>query len=449
MQLEQSGLTQKLAQRACALRHQDIPPIVLESAKYRLLDWLGVAIAGTKTPAVRILVDQVLALSHGGYARLIGYSERVPVLEAAMANGVAGHALEFDDVHDAFGGHPTAPIAPALFAASELRDISGPTFLRALIVGTELECSISAAVGGRMRSRGFHPTAVVGALGAAGAVGTLLGLSPVQMHAAIGIAACQAAGLTAAFGTMVKALQVGKAAADGARAALLAQRGYSSPAQVLEHPGGFAKAHGAEHANTQGEGLDGYFALETLFKDYPCCFALHGAVDAALCIRASPSYDSNLVRRIEVFSHIGTLDLYNLLFPKSAEEARFSLPYAIALVLAGGDPGLVEDWDPRDRHTHQMDQLMRCVHAKLTAPLPGESCTLKVVQSNDIELTATSPLRVPFKDLAQQWSILSQKFNRLAAPVIGKSRSGLLLAAVDQFDTLASVSEVLELATRD
>ena len=184
-------------------------------AKHALLDWLGVTLAGTRDPLVDILVSDAIAEGETGSARLIGREECVTPSFAAMINGAASHALDFDDVNKRLHGHPTVPVVPALLAVAEQKTISGRAFIDAFIVGYEVECLIGEMMGLDHYDHGWHATATLGTFGAAAGCARLLGLDADKTAMALGIAATQAAGLKSMFGTMCKPLHAGKAAMNG------------------------------------------------------------------------------------------------------------------------------------------------------------------------------------------------------------------------------------------
>ena len=169
-------------------------------------------------------------------------NERLPAASAALINGAAAHALDFDDVNLAMPGHPSVAILPALLALAEERGSSGKDVLTAFVAGYELQCSVGRAIApGHYDVLGFHATATVGSFGAAAACAHLLRLSLEQFATALGIAGTQAAGLKSMFGTMCKPLHAGKASYHGLVAAKLAMRGFTSRSDVIECQQGFAR----------------------------------------------------------------------------------------------------------------------------------------------------------------------------------------------------------------
>src|SRR5262249_45670902 len=211
------------------LRYDVLPEEAREAGRQCLLDFLGCALAGAAEPSVEILVATVVRSEGSREAALIGRRERASRLTAALVNGTAGHALDFDDTHTAMNGHPSVPVLPALLALADTEDADGRRFLTALVAGIELECRLGALLGGRHYEIGFHSTGTVGTFGAAAACAHLLGLDEAGWLRAIGIAGSEAAGLKAAFGTMAKPLHAGRAASAGGPAPVLPPGGVPPP----------------------------------------------------------------------------------------------------------------------------------------------------------------------------------------------------------------------------
>ncbi len=219
-------LTRALAERAAGLGWDGIPTPARELARQCVLDYLGVAIAGAGDPLVQLLLDEMAEAGGTPQASVVGRRERLPVLTAALVNGAAGHALDFDDVNVAMPGHPSVAILPGLLALAELEGSSGRDVLTAFVAGYETACRIGAALSPGHYDLGFHSTGTIGCFGAAAACARLLGLDVERTATALGIAGTQAAGLKSQFGTMCKPFHAGKAAQNGLLAARLAARGF-------------------------------------------------------------------------------------------------------------------------------------------------------------------------------------------------------------------------------
>ena len=245
---EAADLTRTLARRAASLSWDDLPTPVREVARQCVLDYLGCAIAGAGDRLVHVLVDEIAEAGGTAQAGIVGDRLRVPAAAAALVNGAAGHALDFDDVNIAMPGHPTVAILPGLLALGESEGRSGREVLTAFVAGYETACRIGTALLPGHYQIGFHATGTIGCFGAAAACARLLGLDAEATAVALGIAGTQAAGLKSQFGTMCKPFHAGKAAQNGLLAARLAARGFSSRPDILECVQGFAMTHGADFA---------------------------------------------------------------------------------------------------------------------------------------------------------------------------------------------------------
>ena len=275
------GLTQDVANFVLKTRYRDIPREVMRLAQGFVLDGLGVALAGSTDDCSRIVQSHLRHVSGKKESTVLGTGLSAPAPKAALANGVAGHAMDYDDTQlstskEAVYGlltHPTTPVLAALLAVGEREGISGRDFLLAYILGVEVECRIADAINPRHYQSGFHSTATMGGLGAAMAVGKILRLREGALIRTLGIAASMASGLRENFGTMTKPLHAGRAAENGVTAALLAKDGFTAATNILEAPRGFynAMAGGYDESKIAGRLGDPYFMQEPgiSIKRYP------------------------------------------------------------------------------------------------------------------------------------------------------------------------------------
>src|SRR5579864_377399 len=240
---ENFSLSRALVRTVRGIRWDETPDDAREVARHCLLDFFGVAIAGSREPLTNILVNEIVNSERSTEASLIGREERASRLTAALVNGAAGHALDFDDTHMAMGGHPSAPIIPAILALAETTGASGRDVLEAIVVGVETECRLGALIGAQHYTIGFHSTGTLGTFGAAAACAHLLNLDEDGWLRALGLAGTQAAGLKSGFGTMAKPLHSGRAASNGLFSALAARGGYTSNPAILETEAGFFATH--------------------------------------------------------------------------------------------------------------------------------------------------------------------------------------------------------------
>jgi 2-methylcitrate dehydratase PrpD len=339
------GFALALAERCARLQWQDLPASAVHWAKVGLLDTLGVTLAGSREPAARIAVAS-LDLAPGP-SLLLGSRQRVGALDAALVNGTAAHALDFDDCNNTLGGHPSAPVLPALLALAESAPTNGRDFLLAYVAGFEVETKIALAVNFHHYQKGWHPTATLGVFGAAAACARLMGLDAQRTATALAIAASFASGIKANFGTMTKPLHVGHCARNGLLAARLAQRGFSANSQrVFEHEHGFLDVFNGPGTYDVARAISAWAApLDIVapgiaIKQYPCCGSTHPALDAMLRLVREQRLQAADVERVEAWIHPRRLQHTNRPKPCSPLDAKFSLQYVLARALVDGHVAL-------------------------------------------------------------------------------------------------------------
>jgi 2-methylcitrate dehydratase PrpD len=332
-----TGLTQHLVDEARFCRFEDLPEAVVRVAKHCMLDWLAVALAGAREPAARLLRDELVEPGTTGPCTLLDGSS-AGAREAALINGTAGHALDFDDVVWVMTGHPTAPLLPAVLAMAELADASGRDLLTAFVAGFETESRIGAAVAPGHYDAGFHATATLGTFGAAAGSARLLGLDDDQWQHALGIAATTAAGLKSMFGSMSKPMHAGNAAAQGLLAARLARRGFTAAADSLERPQGFGPTHTATFAPSAGMTAFGapWYVREVLFKFHAACFLTHSTIEGLLRLKETEHLTADDIHEVVLRVEPGHLAVCNIPEPRSGLEAKFSLRFTAAMALLTG-----------------------------------------------------------------------------------------------------------------
>src|SRR5512146_939188 len=230
------NVTSMLAEFLTKSRLEDCPEAALHGARRAILDCLGVMLAGSVEPAARIL--QRVAQAEGGLpvATVVGTGRRTGAVWAALCNGTAAHALDFDDTNFALMGHPSAPVLAAALAAGELALADGRAVLHAFLLGFEVETTLAEVINPPHYEHGWHATCTLGTLGAAA---RLLGLDAAQTRHALAVAASQSSGLKENFGTMTKPFHAGHAARSGVLSALLARDGFTASEQALEGPQGY------------------------------------------------------------------------------------------------------------------------------------------------------------------------------------------------------------------
>ena len=388
-----------------------------------ILDWFACALAGQAEPLARILRDEYGDAD--GPATLLGSPTRVRAGHAALVNGAIGHALDFDDTHTGMGGHPTAPVFPAVLAVAEELGSTGAELLAAFVVGAEVEDRLGLALGGRPYALGWHVTSMVGVVGAAVGVARLLHLDAEQFTHAIGIAASQSSGLKANFGTMTKPLHAGQAAERGVMAAKLAARGFTSSAEAIEGRQGLVEASGADELRRDRlDATDGQWLItQTLFKYHAACYLTHAAIESAGAMRAE--LGGRGVEEVVVTVHPSLLGVCNIQEPRTGLEAKFSLRATTAMALLGDDTADPSTFNDRRVGQHDLQDLLHAVTIVTDESLAGTQSRVHLALEGGETLDRAYDTGIPATDLAAQGAKLRAKFDALTASVIGDASNAL------------------------
>lgn len=335
---------QKIAGFVCDFDELKLSTLTVKNAVSAILDTLAVTAAGRAEPGVVALEKYfpLYACQAGNDRSIPGKSWRQD--DAALLLGTASHMLDYDDVSMVTVCHPSAPVLSAMCAAICFGDAclrpSGRAFVAAFCVGTEVLIRLGQAMGFRHYELGFHPTATLGNIGATAAIARLAGLDREQTAHALSIAASMSGGLRSNFGSMVKPLHVGLAAANGLRAVQLARAGVTGAADIFESSGFlFAFSGGATDTWPEGVLLGQPFVLENPGfeqKRYPCCYILHKIIEATIALRNEHGLElGNIKSALVKLPHGGKRPL-NHPFPRTGLNGKFSAPYAVVASIVDG-----------------------------------------------------------------------------------------------------------------
>jgi 2-methylcitrate dehydratase PrpD len=441
-------LAHELARRSAALRFEDLPADAVHWAKVGILDTIGVTLAGSGEPAARI-VGRVVP-PHGGSSLLFGSVDRTNALDAALINGTAAHALDFDDCNNTLGGHPSAPILPALFALADEHLVDGRAFIVAYVAGFETECKLALGVNFHHYSKGWHATATLGVHGAAAAACHLLRLDARRTATALAIASSLASGIKANFGTMTKPLHVGHCARNGLFAALLAAEGFSANTDAFEHCQGFLEAFNGAGTYDVARMLAHWGAPFDIvepgiaIKQYPCCGSTHPALDVMLDLVRGHDLQPGEVARIESWTHARRLEHTDRPDPQSALEAKFSVQYCLARALT--DRAIrIENFEGEAFRDPAVRAVLPRVHAAAytTAQFPADNhlgAEVKVTSVDgkvvfgkiDQALGRTSANPLPAERLRE-------KFDNCVARALPRSHATRLADMIQRLDGLADM----------
>jgi len=441
----QIPVTAHVAGKASSLRYEDLPSDIVELARQTLLDWLTVTIAGSRQELARILVDE--ARDQGGReaATVIGHGLRTSAQQAALVNGATSHALDYDDTNFVAYGHCGVAIIPGILALAEDRNASGKDFVAALVAGFETNGAAGSLVGQAHYNRGFHSTATIGSFGSAGACANLLRLDAQQTATAIGIAACQTAGLKSMFGTMCKPLHAGKAAQNGLIAATLAARGYTSCTEALECDQGFATTHSPDYHPEDavaGAPGGGYYIAHNLFKYHAACYITHAPIECALKLRRTHGVRPEDIEAVKLRVQASANDICNIPAPRTGLESKFSLRQVIAFAFNDIDTASLETYSNALAADPRFPGLRRRLEIDFRGEWPRAYAEMDIRLKDGRVLSASHDANQPADDLPEQRRRLSAKFMSLAAPVLGDADAQKLLALALRVDQLDSMREL-------
>jgi 2-methylcitrate dehydratase PrpD len=338
-----NGLTARLGEFIAGTQYRQLPAEALPLVRDAFTDTVGVIMIGVPEPVVDIVRRTLLHPGVRPEARACLSTLRVPAYDAALLNGTAAHAHDYDD--QSLTGHPSAVLVPAILAEGETLGSSGRELMSAYVVGYEVWAELVRRDSNYHR-KGWHPTAVFGVIGAAAAGAALRRLPAERASAALAIAASHAGGIAANFGTMTKPYHAGRAARDGVVAARLAAAGMTAGADALENVQGFLTAmspHSPDRDSAPLVGREWYLPKHRLcIKKYPTCYFMHRSFDSAAKLLAGRRIAAQDIAEIEVTMGKGQTAVLVNERPKTGLEAKFSEHFAMAAAVLIGRMGLAE-----------------------------------------------------------------------------------------------------------
>jgi 2-methylcitrate dehydratase PrpD len=438
----------QLAGLAMALRQRTLLEVEAHAAVRAVVDWFGVAIAGSTESPSRILRAALLQPEDSGSSLLVPDGRAVSVRTAALINGSASHSCELDDIYRDGLYHPGAPTVAAALALAQDRDASGRDLIRAITVGYEIGDRIAHTVNPEHYNY-WHTTGTVGTLGAAAAAADLLGLEETRFAHALATATTMAAGLQQAFrsDSMSKPLHAGHAAETGLLAALAASHGYTGALDVLEGPVGFgsAMARSPDWSETATDQRRPLGITVATMKSHSCCGHTFAAVDAGLELRAEGIRPEE-IDAVEVRTAITAAKVAGNVNPKTPFEAKFSTSYCVAAALVLGAVRLSAFESEALRHP-----MLRAIERRVTViadaemerVFPGERrAIVTVIDSSGRRHVAVRDTRKgdpddPLSDLE-----LEAKYNDLSEPVLGDEGSSRLGKQLWQLEDIVSVRDL-------
>ncbi|HET6609959.1 MAG TPA: MmgE/PrpD family protein, partial [Rhodopila sp.] len=416
----------------------------LEWTASAFADTVGVTLAGIQDQGPQILLRVPGIAAAPGPALIHGTNRRTSALDAALVNGTAGHALDYDDVAGSLGGHPSVMLVPAIIPLAESLGSSGRDMVLAYVAGYETACRIARGVHHHHYEKGWHPTATLGIFGTVAAASRLLNLNVDRIAVALGMAASFSAGLKANFGTMTKPLHVGHGVRDGVFAALMAQQGFTANPGAFEHTQGFLDVFNGPGTYNVGAILNEWYdpfecsgAGDPGLKPYPCCGSTHPSISRMIDLSQRHDLTADRVERILVMPHARRLPHTNNPDPRTPLGAKFSIQYCVARGLIDRAIKL-EHFEGDAPFDPAIRTLMRKIEARPHPDMPEDWGTEVIVETTDGKRLASrlddypsrGPAGVPMTH-AELWS----KFHDCGRRSLPDEQLGEL------FDTLMTIGD--------
>ena len=441
-----TSITRDLAAFIARFQYEDLPEAAVHESRRSVLDWLGGALAGSRHPTLGRLMPVLQALSGNPQATVLGRGMRLGLLEAALANGQAGHVLDYDDTH--MGGvvlHASSPILAAVLALAERDGCDGRALICAHVAGFEGGVRVGQSAP-QHHDGGWHLTGTLGSIAAGTACARLLGLDAKQMTHAIGIAAAQSAGMQQHRGTMCKSFHAGKAASNGVLAALLAQQGFDSSEETIEGKRGFARIY--SKTATPEVVLDQlgqrWEITRNGHKPYACGVVLHPLLDAMVALGERRALKPEQIAKVEARVHEMAVRITGLGDPSTGLQSKFSIYHAAAVAYLDGAAAIPQFTDKRAAAPDVL-ALRGKIEVMVDAGFAKDEAKAAIVTMLGERIEAHIPhasgqVGNPMSDQAME-----NKFFANGAPVVGAERARQIAATAWNLDKLDDVRELIKL----
>jgi len=455
-------LSSELAAWASRVRFEDLPADVVEATKLRVMDVIGLSLAGAETAFGKSTRDAIVAMSGAGPCRILGFGDRVGVTSAAFANGALSQALEYDDTHNESIVHMSSPAVAAALALSEFTPVTGRDLITAIALGNEISCRVGSVSSGELHKRGFHPTGLFATFGAAYLTAKLLRLDEQAMARAAGIAGSFASGLLECWvdGTQTKFLHPGWSAQSGITGAMLARAGVTGPAQLFEGRLGLFASH-VQDQNAHRDftrinaNLGSHWeSRNSSFKPFPAAHVIHPYISAAIRLREKHAIRPADIASIDcpVTGFIVSIvcePIAEKHAPASDSHGRVSLQYSIAEALYFGELGK-RAYGDQSRRDPEILALARKVRYHVDPDYPGPGRfkgAVTVTLKDGRQLTEVEEHNRGSAENPMTYQELRSKFDDNASAFLSADVRDRVANEIQRLETLPDASILPELAT--
>lgn len=445
-------LTQKIAAYAMSFNKATIEPEIMESAQEIVRDCFGCILGGMDDPVVQNMGEYYQERRQQKLATVIGVQDRKLIPEyAALTNAMAAHVRDFDDICMAAEGHPTVAVFPVTLALCEALGLSGAELIEAYIAGVEITGLLGRTLFSKHYSMGWDTTGTLGIFGTTVAAAKLMGLTEKQFVNALGIAATEASGLRASYGTMAKDLTAGRTAAKGIYAATMAHRGFDANPLALEDKSGLlaVSSNGIDvelFDRIIEERISTFREPGMIMKRYPSCRGTHNAIDAALRIAEQPGFVADEIESVLCEAEPAAIENDRYPYPKTPMQGKFSIPYCVAAALQNKHVGL-RDFSGDQIQDLAVEALCHKVSVKERQQgfTPGKGGTEIVVKMNNgMEYRETVDIAKGDPDNRLNRQELESKFMEIACAVMPESSARALYERLESMQSIVDIGGLLE-----
>jgi 2-methylcitrate dehydratase PrpD len=449
-------ISQKIAEYILETEYSKLPAEVTRLVKVCVLDWLGCTIAGEHSESGQIFIDLIRELGGAPESTVIPTGDKTSCVNAALVNGALSHVLELDDIHRLAMYHPGVPIIPVAFALGERQRTDGKDFISSLYLGYEIGIRIGIAIN-PSHFEIWHTTGTVGSLAASVVAGKILRLDRTQMNSAFGNAGTQAAGLWQfnIDGAMTKPMHAGKAAMNGLLAALLAQKGFTGATHILEGKKGFgtATSEKVDYDSITADLGQKHEFLGIGTKVHVGCRHSSSATDGTLQLVTRYDLKPEEIDSVCVRIYQLGLDLTGNPSPKTVSEARFSIPYCVAVAVLFrqcGDGQFNQETIRNPEVRKMLKKITVALDDEIERDYPMGYASLVEIRTKDGRLLSerTNHAKGDPENPVSPAEI-EDKFRRLTEGVLSPSKADALISVVKQLEQVDDINQLIPLCVKD
>ena len=443
--MKRQNLQAHVSEFIAGLRYEDLPTTVVHDAKYRVLDWLGSALAGSSYKPALIATKMVREAGGAPQATVLRSGIKAPMAQAALVNGIMGHVAEYDDGHRLAIAHPGAVTVPTALAVAESLGRSGKEVLAAIVTGYEVLIRLGASIN-PSHYQIWHTTGTCGTFAAAATAAHLLKLDPARTQMCLGVAGTMACGLQQTFGTHAKPLNVGHACQSGIQAGLLALEGFTGPEDILFGTKGFVAATTEQFDSTLIDQIKErqYLSPTAFYKVYASCGHTNSPLDALFAIMKRHNVLPPSIKAVRIATYRTAVQLTGEFKNQTEEVAKFSLPYCVAVALLHNKVTLAE-FAPGKLQDPEVVALARKVQvsedAEATITFPCERRADVAIEFYDgqvLEEKISFPLDTP------DYKAVEEKFLSLAEMAIDTQRARSVADIVLNLEQCPGLDRLME-----